>query len=95
MVSHGEIARVDVLSRDIATLSGVRVGDSGDVVTSTYGSRISAEPNVYQSTWTDYTYTPKDPDDETRMIFAVADDSKIQSIRAGRLPEVGYVEGCA
>lgn len=95
MVSHGEVARVDVRSREIRTLSGVRVGDSAGDLVATYGERLSSELGFYDPTATNYTFTPEDPSDKTRMIFVTGDDGVIESIQAGRLPEVGYVEACS
>ena len=40
------------------------------------------------------TYVPQDSSDNTRVLFDVMDDEVI-NIRAGRLPEINYVEGCA
>lgn len=92
MVSNGTVARVDVTTPAFSTLSGIRVGDSEDAVTAAYGDRLTAEPLVDHE-GANYTYVPNDPADENRLIITVLEGS-VFMIRAGRLPEVEYVEGC-
>ena len=93
MVSNGSVARVDVHERGVATLSGIRVGDPEDAVTAAYGDRLTAESDYYDHDATQYTFTPEEPGDDTRMIITTL-EGRVTAIRAGRLPEVDYVEGC-
>lgn len=95
MVVQGTVARVDVETPRVSTLSGVRVGDSKAAVLAKYGGQIQQTPHEYYEDGSYLTYTPDDPDDETRVIFETDDHSMVSHIRAGRLPEVAYVEGCA
>jgi len=92
MVSDGTVARVDLTTPDFSTLSGIRVGDSEDAVTAAYGNSLTAEPLVDHE-GANYTYVPNDPADENRLIITVLEGS-VFMIRAGRLPEVEYIEGC-
>ena len=42
------------------------------------------------------TFVPDDPADaDLRLIFETDASSKVTQFRAGRLPEVAYVEGCS
>lgn len=95
MFVEGVLARIDVRNPDVATLSGITVGDGVDDVLSAYPGQIIEEPNFYDPKATNLTYTPEDPKDKTRVIFEADPDGAVTNIRAGRLPEVEYVEGRA
>ena len=71
---------------------GIRAGDPEDAVAAAYGDHLVAEP-LYDHDGAIYTYIPDDPSDNTRLVITVLEGS-VFSIRAGRLPEVEYVEGC-
>lgn len=93
MVVDGEIARVDVTEPTVATLQGdIRVGATEELVRKTYGDQLEEEENIYDSEGTVLTFVPEDPAD-TRLVFET-DGYRVTSMRAGRLPEVEYVEGC-
>ena len=42
----GTVAGFEVTGGDVSTLSGIKVGDSGDQVRSTYGAAIQSEPSA-------------------------------------------------
>ena len=88
----GVIARID-LNEGQATRSGIRIGSSRDDVIAAYGDRIESSPHTY--TDGEYlTFVPTDPDDaQYRLVMEVTDD-RVTAVRAGRVPEVNYVEGC-
>jgi serine/threonine protein kinase len=92
---NGVVARVDVQNPRIRTLSGVRVGDSAGRVRSVYGGNIVETPHEYVEGGLYLTYVPSASSDRTRMIFETDVGGRITLIRAGRLPEVAFVEGCA
>lgn len=95
MVVDGEVARVDISASSFPTLSGVRIGDSEDRVRSVYGSRIDVSRHEYVPAGHYLTFVPLDPDDrDHRMVFET-DGSKVTQMRAGKLPEAEYIEGCA
>lgn len=95
MFNDGTFARVDVMNPEVATLSGVSVGDTEAEVYDAYGDNIKREANFYDPENSSYlTYVPDDSSDERRMIFDVT-NGEIIAIKAGRLPEINYVEGCA
>lgn len=95
MFLDGRIARVDVENSDVSTLSGVSVGDTEEDVYAAYGSNIRKRPHYYLPENGSYlTFIPEDPSDRSRVIFDVV-DGIVTLIRAGRLPAVQYVEGCA
>jgi len=91
MVENGVVARIDVDSGTVATAEGARIGDTVARVKSLYGARLTTQPNKYTS----------DPD----LIVRSASDTSYQYIfetkadrviryRAGKLPQVAYVERC-
>lgn len=94
MTTNGRIARADVIEPVVATMSGLRVGDSEDAVYEEYGTSIERTEHEYEPDGSYLTYVPDDPADETRIVFET-DGSEVTIIRAGRLPEVEYVEGCS
>lgn len=95
MFTEGILSRIDTRNPSSATLSGVGVGDSEADIYEAYGDRIQSEPNAYLPETASYlTYVPEDPLDDTRVLFDV-NNGKIVNIRAGRLPEINYIEGCA
>lgn len=93
MVVNGQIARVDVSDSSIATAEGARIGDSEQRIQELYAGRVSVEPHKY----VDGHYlivAPAAPDTNHAIIFET-DGSRVTSYRAGRLPEVRYIEGCS
>jgi hypothetical protein len=94
MMISGRIARVDVDSDAYATPSGATVGMTVQQVKAMYPGRIQVSPHAY-SDGHYLTYMPKDATDRNYRIVFETDGKRVTSIRAGRLPEVEYVEGCA
>ena len=94
MVSLGRIARIDVDTTGIATAEGAHVGDIEEDVMALYVGRVSVTPHKY----TDghyLTITPVNPDDTLYRIVFETKNGLITRYRAGRLPQVEYVEGCS
>ena len=94
MFVRGELARVDVRNPQIATLSGIRVGATESEVLAEYGASIDSERNEYVPKGRYLMFVPESDTDPTRIVFET-DGRSVTYIRAGRLPEVGYIEGCA
>jgi hypothetical protein len=94
MVIDGQIARVDISGNSpITTVSGAKIGDSEDRIKSLYAVRIT--PHEYVQGGHYLTFIPNDRSDQQyRMVFET-DGKRVKLIRAGRLPEVEYVEACA
>lgn len=94
MVIDEQIARVDISGNSpITTVSGARIGDSEDRIKSLYAVRIT--PHEYVQGGHYLTFIPNDTSDQQyRMVFET-DGKRVKWIRAGRLPEVEYIEGCA
>jgi hypothetical protein len=90
MAVQGRIARIDVDSATVATTAGARVGDSEARVGELYGERLIVAPHKYVEGHY-LTVTPADP--AYRIIFET-DGQRVTRYRAGRLPEVEWVERC-
>jgi hypothetical protein len=94
MVIDGQIARVDIYGNSpITTVSGARIGDCEDRIKSLYAVRIT--PHEYVRGGHYLTFVPNDRSErQYRMVFET-DGKRVKLIRAGRLPEVEYIEACA
>lgn len=94
MVVNGQIARVDVNDSTIATAEGARIGDTEQRIMELYPNRVTVQPHKY----TDGHYlvvAPSSPADSGRNIIFETDGQRVTTYRAGRMPEVEYIEGCS
>jgi hypothetical protein len=94
MVNEGQVARVDVDSAGIRTAEGAGVGDAEARVRELYAGRVAETPHKY----TDGRYltvTSGTPADSAFRLVFETDGAKVVRYRAGRLPEVEWVEGCS
>jgi hypothetical protein len=94
MVVDGKIARVDVTGPGIQTNHKVAVGDDEAKIAKVYPERVTVSPHKY----TEGHYVTVGPRTEADSGFEVVfetDSQRVTRYRAGRLPEVEYVEGCS
>jgi hypothetical protein len=95
MVIDGRIARVDVQrTSSVRTAEGAGIGDGEERIHSLYPGRIETEPHKY----VDGHYLivrPAAPADSNLRIIFETDGKRVTSYRAGRLPEVRWIEGCS
>lgn len=93
MIIDGRVARVDIDSCQLATKSGARIGDTESRIRSLYpGIEITAHQYTEKGHY--LTLVPSDgPDRSYRLVFET-DGSRVLTFRAGKLPEVGWVEHC-
>ena len=89
------IARVDVDSTVFKTRSGMGVGNTEAEVKAAYPDRIKVEPHKYVDEGHYLVYQPQDAADARFGLVFETDGTKVTSFRAGRQPEVGWVEGCS
>jgi hypothetical protein len=92
MVAYGRIARVDVDTAGIATDAGAEVGDTEASVLALYAD-AEVQPHKYGDA-DDHYLVIAAPDGAYALIFETW-DGEISDIRAGKLPEAAYVEGCS
>lgn len=93
MVEQGIVGRIDVQKGDVPSAEGIRIGDTKAKVQSTYGSRLRVVPHKY----TDGQYLEiSSPQDTLHFIvFETNLQGTVLRYRAGKLPQVRYVEGCS
>jgi len=60
----------------------------------TYGRLIDPRRNEYDPKGEYLYFVPQDGSDG-RMVFETGEDDRVRAIRAGRRPEVDFIEGCA
>ena len=94
MFADGRLARIDITGAAFSSLSGARVGQTQTDVLSRYGNRLEIERHKYDEKGKYLTFVPKDAADSNyRMVFET-DGKKVTDFRAGKLPEVEFVERC-
>jgi hypothetical protein len=94
MIIQDSVARVDVDSAGILTREGVGVGDLESRLLAVYGTRARVEPHHYMGPEGHYVYVSTPGDTLHRIVFET-DGKRVDRYRAGRLPGVDYIEGCA
>jgi hypothetical protein len=93
MTAKGRIVRVDVDSGSTTTAAGARIGDSEARINTLYAGRVVTTPSKYTEGHDLTVRRPAAADSAYRFIFET-DGKRVRRYRAGRMPEVGYVEGC-
>jgi hypothetical protein len=89
------VARIEIDSTNIATGLGARVGDPEWRVRDLYGSRVTVQPHKYLPNGHYMIVSPIPATDSGFRLVFETDGTKITKYRAGREPEVEWVEGCA
>ena len=98
MVTDGRIARVDVYDKSsVTTLSGAKIGDTEARIKALYPGQIKVSLHKYTGASGGHylTFVPKDKSDRSYRVVFETDGKRVLSFRAGKLPEVEYVEGCS
>ncbi len=93
MFVGGRLARVESESRAVGTVEGARVGDTEARIDSIHGARVIRQPHKY--TTGRYLIVRVPADAPTHAYVFETDGARVTRLRAGRLPEVEWVEGCA
>jgi hypothetical protein len=92
MLVGDRFVRVDVFGGTTATSEGARLGDSEERIRSLYPD-VRVEPHRY-TTGHYMVVLPLAPADTMHRIVFETDGQRVRRYRAGRMPEVGWVEGC-
>lgn len=96
MVETGRISRVDVWeSKSITTLKGAKIGDTEARIKALYPGQIQVTPHKYVPNGHYLTFVPKDAEDKNYRVVFETDGKRVTRFRAGQIPAVEYVEGCA
>lgn len=93
MVVKGKIARIDVDTGAVTTEEGAKIGDSEDRIRTIYGDDLQIKPHKY--TDGHYMIVRGDSASAGKEIVFETDGKQVTMFRAGRLPEVEWVEGCS
>jgi hypothetical protein len=93
MVVKGKIARIDVDTGTVTTEDGVKIGDTEDKVKSVYGDEVQVQPHKYIEGG-HYMTVKGDSASAGKAIVFETDGKRVTMFRAGRIPEVEWVEGC-
>jgi hypothetical protein len=94
LVARGIVARTDVTAGSTQTTEGVALGQSEDEAQRRYGGRLAVGDHDYLVGGRYLTLIPMAPADEDFRLVIETDGRKVTALRAGRLPEVEYSEGC-
>ncbi len=91
MVNDRTIARFDVFERGFATDRGAKVGDTEARIKRLYKGMYK----VSQHPYVDGHYIEVEMKGGKYSIIFETEGKRITSFRAGRSPEIGYIEGCS
>lgn len=94
LVARGVIARTDVTAGSTQTTEGAALGQPEAEVERRYGGRLAVGDHDYLVGGHYLTLIPTAPADEGFRVVIETDGRKVTAMRAGRLPEVEYSEGC-
>lgn len=93
MMLDGTLQRIDVREGQVATDTGVRVGDPAQKVVEAYKGRVDVAPHKY-----DYEsgaeYLTVFAPDKQRAVRFVTDGKNVTAIQSGNAEPVQFVEGC-
>jgi hypothetical protein len=93
MVVDGRIVRADVDSAGLPSDRGAAVGMTAAEVQRLYGDSLAIVPHKYDTAGRYLVFAPPTGDTAYRLLFETAGD-RVVRYRAGRAPEVEWVEGC-
>jgi hypothetical protein len=94
MVVKGKVARIDVDTGSVTTEDGAKIGDTEDRIKSIYGADLHIDPHKYIKDG-HYMTVMGDSASAGKAIVFETDGKRVTNFRAGRLPEVKWVEGCS
>src|SRR3954464_10153154 len=94
MVVRGKVARIDVDTGFVTTEDGVKIGDTEDKVKSVYGDELAIQPHKF-ITGGHYMTVMGDSASAGKALVFETDGARVSNFRAGRIPEVKWVEGCS
>ena len=93
MVVQGKVARIDVDTGTVTTEDGAKIGDTEDRIKSIYGDDLKVTPDKYIPGGHNLMVMDDSASAGKALVF-VTDGQRVTMFRAGRVPEVGWVEGC-
>jgi hypothetical protein len=94
MLANGRTARIDIDSAGVRTDAGISVGDSSAAVLRAYAGRVTTMPHKYVPGGEYITVRPVSPTHSALRIVFESEAGRVTRYRAGRVPEVEWVERC-
>lgn len=94
MLVSDTLVRVDVVDTLPRTREGVGVGSGEAAVLAAYAPHVASGPHKYDAAPARY-LTATSPTDSSHAIVFETDGQRVTRYRAGRRPEVEWVEGCS
>jgi hypothetical protein len=92
----GRLARIEVADATLPTDRGARVGDTHARIDSLYRELVTVSPHKYDPRASYLIVrSPVAADSTLRLVFETDSTQRVARYRAGREPEVEWVEGCA
>jgi len=93
MVVKGKVARIDVDTGTVTTEDGAKIGDTEDRIKSIYGDELKITPDKFIQGGHNLMVMGDSASAGKALVF-VTDGQRVTMFRAGRIPEVEWVEGC-
>lgn len=94
MVVKGRIARIDVDTGSVTTEDGAKIGDTEDRVKGIYGNEVETRPHKFIDGGRYLVVKGDSAAVGKEIVFETDATGKVIMFRAGRLPEVEWMEGC-
>jgi len=91
MVEEEKISRIDITSRKIASVGGIRVGDTEAAVKKAFPGKVEVQAHPYLEEDGKYLVIRIKP---TYGFIFETEKGKVTSFRSGRFESVQYIEGC-
>jgi hypothetical protein len=94
MIVKGKVARIDVDTGSVTTEDGAKIGDTEEKLKTIYNGDLQIEPHKYVPGG-HYMIVMGDSASAGKAIVFETNGKTVTNFRAGRLPEVKWVEGCS
>lgn len=95
MVTDGRIARIDISSREFATVRDARIGDTEAYIKRLYPGQVRVSQHPYDERGHYLTVIPRDYKDRNYRIIFETDGRRVTGYRVGNLADVALIEGCS
>lgn len=92
MFEDGILTRIEIISGEIRSLSGVGIGSTEKQASATYGERLVIEPHFYAPA--PHHYLKIFSSNGRRAMVFETDGNHVDEFRAGLAESAQYVEGC-
>ncbi|HEU4749157.1 MAG TPA: hypothetical protein VFS56_11695 [Gemmatimonadaceae bacterium] len=94
MVVRGRVARIDIDTGAVTTEEGAKLGDTEERLHNLYGDDVKVTQHKYIEKGHYFTVAGDSASAGKALVFET-DGRQVTMFRAGRFPEVGWVEACS